>query len=84
MDTAAEVVIREARESDVEAVCDLFRAAYGADYAFPQYFDSSHLKRLVFNDNCLMLVAEKRPGGQIVGTASVVYDVGSYTDLVGE
>ena len=50
MDTAAEVKIREARESDVEAVCDLFRAAYGADYAFPQYFDSSHLKRLVFND----------------------------------
>lgn len=78
------ILIREATEEDVEGVGDLFRIAYGDDYAFPQYYEPRFLKILVFNNDCLMLVAEESKTGQILGTASVVFDVGAFTDLVGE
>ncbi len=79
-----EILIREAEEGDVESVRALFCAAYGTDYAFPEFFDSRFLKRQVFSNECLMLVAEDRGTGQILGTGSVVFEVGAYTDLVGE
>ena len=79
-----DLLIREATEEDIEGVGDLFRIAYGDDYAFPQYYEPRFLKTLVFNNDCLMLVAENTKTGQILGTASVVFDVGAFTDLVGE
>jgi len=38
-------VIREAEEEDTAQICALFRETYGADYAFPQFFDPSFLKK---------------------------------------
>lgn len=74
--------IRVAEERDVEGIRTVLQAVYGADYAYPQYYDLTFLKRLVFADNALMLVAEA--DGQVVGTAAVVLESGAFTDLVGE
>jgi GNAT superfamily N-acetyltransferase len=77
-------LIREAAETDVGQIRDLFQLSYGEDYAFPQFFDPAYLKKQIFSDDCLMLVAVARSSGVLLGTSSVVFDVGAFTDLVGE
>lgn len=78
------IEIREAIETDVEGIRDLFLAAYGKDYAYPQYYDLQVLKKMVFDDDTLFLVAEDTETKRILGTASVIYDLGEFGDLVGE
>ncbi|REJ64824.1 MAG: GNAT family N-acetyltransferase [Planctomycetota bacterium] len=75
---------REAVEADVDQIRDVYIATYGADYAYPQYYDPDLLKRLVYSDDTIVLVAEDSTSGQIVGAASVILDIGAYGDLVGE
>jgi len=76
--------IREALESDVEQIRDVYIAAYGSDYAYPQYYDIDLLKRMVFSDDTMLLVAEDTEQHRIVGAASVILDIGAYGDLIGE
>ncbi len=76
------VTVREARETDIEAIRDLFVGSYGKHYAYPVYYDLDVLKKLAYTDNSILLVAEE--DGRLVGTASVVMHVGAYNDLVGE
>lgn len=76
------ITIREARETDVGGIVDIYLATYGQDYAYPQYYEEYEIKKLIFSDETLMLVAEE--ADRIVGTASVILEVGAYTDLVGE
>ena len=78
------IEIREAIETDVEGIRDLFLAAYGKDYAYPQYYDLQVLKKMVFEEDTLFLVAEDTESKRILGTASVIFDLGEYGDLVGE
>jgi GNAT superfamily N-acetyltransferase len=78
------IEIRSAEESDVDRIREIFLATYGRDYAHPEYYDSHTLKRMVFDDDTLLLVAEDAESGDVVGTASVVLEVGSHDDLVGE
>ncbi len=80
----AEVVVREAEESDAAAISDLFRAAYGAGYVHPEVYDTTEIKRMIFQDSSLVLVAADVESGRVVGTAGVLFDMGAYTDLVGE
>ena len=75
-------VVRPATEADVGAIRDLFHAAYGDNYAHPEYYDTAVLKKLTYSDNSLLLVAAAE--GKVLGTASVVMHVGAYSDLVGE
>ena len=84
LNTDDNIRIREATENDVESIRELFQIAYGDDYAFPRYFDEGYLKEQIFSNDCLMLVAEDRMKRQILGTGSVVFDVGAFTDLIGE
>lgn len=84
MEQHAQTVIREAREADVPGILELFAATYGRDYPYAGFTDEEWLKRAVFNDNLLMLVAEACDGGAILGTASVVFDIGAQSDLIGE
>ncbi len=79
---AAAVRVRDAVEADAAAIRDVFRAAYGRDYLYPDFYDESSLRRMIVGDDALMLVAEE--AGEIVGTASVVFDIGAYSDLIGE
>ena len=76
--------IRPARETDVESIRAIFLAAYGTDYAYPQYYDVEQLHRMVYADDTVLLVAEDSKDSRVVGTASVVFDIGAYADLVGE
>jgi GNAT superfamily N-acetyltransferase len=84
MENEGQTIIREAREADVPGILELFAGTYGRDYPYAGFTDEEWLKRAVFNDNLLMLVAEAGGGGDILGTASVVFDVGTHSDLLGE
>jgi GNAT superfamily N-acetyltransferase len=78
------IEIREAREADIPQIREVFLASYGPDYTYPEFYDERCLKKLVFGDDTLVLVAEDTLAGQVVGSASVVLEIGAYTDLVGE
>lgn len=78
------IVVREATARDVEAIRDVFQATYGRDYPYQQFYDLDALTRLVYNDQQLLLVAEDVNSHRVVGTASVVLEVGALSDLVAE
>jgi CRP-like cAMP-binding protein/GNAT superfamily N-acetyltransferase len=78
------IEIREARANDVAAIRDVFHACYGSDYTYPQFYDLDGLTRMVYSENQVLIVAEDTNRGQIVGTASVILEVGAFADLVGE
>jgi len=74
--------IRNAEEEDLEAVRDLFVAAYGPNYPFREFYDTHWLKRSVFDEDTLFLVALCE--GRIAGTASAMFTAGDLSDLLGE
>jgi GNAT superfamily N-acetyltransferase len=76
--------IREATAADASAICDIFRACYGRNYPYAQYYDAGLLTKMIYSDDALILVAEDRDAGQLVGTAAVILEVGAYSDLAGE
>ncbi|HHO51350.1 MAG TPA: GNAT family N-acetyltransferase [Deltaproteobacteria bacterium] len=79
-----DVIVREALEADVEQIRDIFTAVYRGDYPFEAFTDLRWLKRSVFNDDIVMLVAEDQETGALLGTASVVFDLGAHSDLLAE
>lgn len=76
--------IREARGEDVDAIRAIFTESYGEDYPHPEYYDPESLKRMVYADDTLLLVAEDEETGTVQGTASVVLEVGAHADFIGE
>ncbi len=76
--------IREAHEEDVRDIREIFLAVYGADYPHHEVYDELWLKRSVFTDDALIMVAEDSESGRVIGTASVLFDFGAHSDLVGE
>lgn len=78
-----EIVIREARDTDVPGISEIFRAVYGDDYPYQQFYDAEWLKASVYNDDVLMFVAEDRDG-TLIGTSSIVCEQGATSDLLGE
>jgi GNAT superfamily N-acetyltransferase len=82
------IVVREATEGDVGGIRDLFFATYDDDYTYKDYYDEEALKRIIWGDDTLLLVAldtgSGGGGGRLVGTASVLLEAGAYSDLVGE
>lgn len=76
------MIVREAKDSDVERIRDLFVSIYGEDYPFPGFYDTHWLKKSVYNDDTLFLVAENN--NEIVATGSIMLDVGGMNDLIGE
>jgi CRP/FNR family cyclic AMP-dependent transcriptional regulator len=78
------IEIREANLQDVEQIRDLFQVSYGETYFYPQYYDIEELSRLVFDNDTIFLVAIDTDKQVVAGTASVVFSVSAYNDLVGE
>jgi CRP-like cAMP-binding protein/GNAT superfamily N-acetyltransferase len=76
--------VREAMAPDVPAIREVFRSCYGTAYSDPNYSDERLLTKLVYSDDALLLVAEDTDSGQVLGTASVILEIGAYADLVGE
>ncbi|MCX7935998.1 MAG: hypothetical protein N3A66_12155, partial [Planctomycetota bacterium] len=75
-------IIREARESDVAQVRDLFARVYGKDYPFPGFYDTAWLTKAVYDDDTLFLVAEHK--GEIIASGSAMLAVGGMSDLIAE
>jgi CRP-like cAMP-binding protein/GNAT superfamily N-acetyltransferase len=78
------MIIREATSNDVVAITEIFRACYGAAYSDDRFYDPNALNKMVASDDTLVLVAEDQDTGNIVGTASVILEVGAFADLTGE
>ena len=78
------IEVRLAEEPDVSQIRDIFVAVYGQDYPYKDFYDVQWLKRSLFNDHNLMLVAENSETRKILGTASVHFEFGAHSDLVGE
>jgi GNAT superfamily N-acetyltransferase len=78
------IIVREATSADVSAITEIFQACYGAAYSDSRFYDPTALNKLVISDDTLMLVAEDQDTGKIMGTASVILEVGAYADLTGE
>lgn len=76
--------IRQAAEADTPQIREIFEATYGEDYAYSEFYEEPYLKKLIYSDDTVMLVAEETKMSKVVGTASVVLESGAYTDLVGE
>ncbi|MCP3919981.1 MAG: cyclic nucleotide-binding domain-containing protein [bacterium] len=84
MERGTGVAVRGAREEDLQAIRDIFDVVYGGDYPHREFLDDTWLKRSIFSDDILMLIAENEADGHILGTASVVLDTGAHSDLIGE
>jgi len=76
------ISVRKAREKDVSEIRDLFISCYGPNYRYREFYDDYWLKKTVYSDNYLFLVATDND--RILGSASIYYDIGSHTDLLGE
>jgi ribosomal protein S18 acetylase RimI-like enzyme len=78
------IAVRDALEKDTEAICRIFDATYGGMYCYREFVQPQQLKRLIFSDDTIVLVAEDEETNEVVGTASVLHEKGAYSDLVGE
>jgi predicted GNAT family N-acyltransferase len=76
------IAIREAAEGDVGRVKELFVRVYGEDYPFTDFYSTDWLKKSVFGDDTLFLIAED--GTDLVATGSVILTAGDLNDMVGE
>lgn len=74
--------VRPVRESDLDGLTALYRAAYGESYAVREVYDEDALKRAIWSDNIFWLVAEEE--GTIVGSGALVMGLGDYNDQIGE
>jgi GNAT superfamily N-acetyltransferase len=79
---ASNITVRPVKEADLPAVRDLFYRSYGEDYPYKEFYNDEWLKRSIYQDSYLFLLAELK--GNVVGTASVYFEVGAYADLCGE
>lgn len=79
-----EILIREAAEPDVDGIREIFTACYSDHYAYPQYYDETRLKQLIYDRDVVFLVAEETVTGRLLGTGSVILDIGAWGDLMGE
>ncbi len=83
-DDRPEVTIRGVEERDVGQIRELFRTVYGSDYPHRDFYEEWWLKRAVYADDLLLLVAEDPEDGRIFGTATVLFDAGAQSDLIAE
>ncbi len=79
---SSEVNVRPVTEHDLPEIRELFYRSYGEKYPYKEFYSDEWLKRSIYQDKYLFLLAEYN--GRIAGTASVYFEVGAYSDLCGE
>ncbi|MEM6930838.1 MAG: GNAT family N-acetyltransferase, partial [Myxococcota bacterium] len=79
-----DVLVRDANESDIDGLRELFMASYAGAYPFEGFLDRNWLLRSVYRDDIQVLVATDADSGELLGTGSVVFDLGTDSDLLGE
>jgi predicted N-acetyltransferase YhbS len=65
------VTLREATAADAAGVVAVYHAAYGDGYVHPRFYDEHEIRKMIYDDDTLMLVAEDDESGRIVGAAAV-------------
>lgn len=80
----SDIKVRNAHERDVDELRGIFAAVYTQNYPFEGFDDRDWLLGAVYRDDIAMLVAEEVATGKLLGTASVVFDLGTASDLLGE
>ncbi|MCP3904479.1 MAG: GNAT family N-acetyltransferase [Planctomycetes bacterium] len=78
------ITIREATIDDADGVRDVFVASYGSGYTYPEFYELDELRKMILGEGTLMLVAVDKATNEIVGTGSVLLEIGAYSDLLGE
>ena len=76
------MIIREIDEQDVDATIEVYRAVYGDDFPFQEFYDARWVKKGVFDDEIAWFVGEDEDG--VAGSAAVMLSVGDVDDLIGE
>lgn len=76
--------VREATAADVHGIRDVFMASYGEEYPYHEFLETDALTRMVFSDSSILLVAVDEATDRVLGTASVVMNVGALGDLTAE
>ena len=79
-----DILFRDAEDRDAAAIVDLFRGAYGDGYVHPAIYDLHEVRRMIYDDASMVLVAEDEETRTVVGTAGVLFEMGAHSDLVGE
>lgn len=76
--------MRPCTEADISAVRDIFVASYHDEYPYRHFLDVDWLKGSVYSEAVAMFVAVEPETQRVLGTGSIVFDVGSDSDLMGE
>jgi len=76
------MVIRTARESDLEQIREIFIEVYGHDYPYTEFYQLDWLKKAVYDEATCFMVMEL--DNRIVATASMLHTVGGLDDMIGE
>ena len=77
------MTIKEIDEQHVEGTIEVYRAVYGDDFPFQEFYDARWVKKGVFDDDIAWFVGEDEDGG-IEGSAAVMLNAGDVDDLIGE
>lgn len=75
--------MRTIYETDVNDVITIYRTVYGDDFPFQEFYDARWVKKGVYDDNIVWIVADD-DDGVVVGTAAVMLNAGHPHDLIGE
>ncbi|MEQ9411716.1 MAG: GNAT family N-acetyltransferase [Fuerstiella sp.] len=76
--------VREATAADVMGIRDVFMTSYGEEYPYHEFLEPEALTRLVYSENSILLVAIDSDSRRVLGTASVVMNIGAFGDLTAE
>lgn len=76
--------VRKATASDVLGIRDVFMTSYGEEYPYHEFLETDTLTRMVFSENSILLVAVEAETQRVLGTASVMMNVGAFGDLTAE
>ncbi len=80
-----QIGIRLATDADVAGIAGLYRACYGDDYPFEEFYDHEWIKRGVYDAGIRWFVAAADRGqGRLLGSSAVMLNVGDADDLVSE
>ncbi len=76
--------VRTANELDIPGIQKMFHDSYGDDYPYHGFYEAAWIKHALYNDNIAMFVAEDPATHELLGSASLDFSVGAFTDLLAE
>ncbi|HSR54189.1 MAG TPA: GNAT family N-acetyltransferase [Acidobacteriota bacterium] len=78
------IEVRTARESDAPGIAECFRQSYGEDYCYQDFCDPQAIKRVIYAEDTVIVVAVDQDTQDVLGTAAVLEEKGALSDLTAE